>query len=456
MQMHPIGKVTPLLPQIGRFKHPDPAQGPIYTLEDLERQALAHHPSLAQAQANIRAEQGVRTQVGLAPNPVLGYYGDEIRGGSFRSGKQGFFLDQAIVTGGKLGLNRQIEDQAIHEKEALGEAQTYRVRNAARASYYRVLTAQELLFIKRDLAAIAHTAVDYTRQLENTGQADETEVLQIEVAEQQTLIAVAVQENVLHREWVALASAIGEPSLKEGIVQGDLEALPPAADEDSSLASLLTGSPALHYAQAGVLRAEAELRRARRENLPDLSAKAGLAQDNEPLGSPQSRTGLVGFAELGVQLRVFDRNQGAIAAAQASLDRARQELIRVKLELRDRSAGALDQYRNARLIATRYRDEILPRRRQAYVLMTKQYGLMDASFSRMINLQRELYQSEAEYLRALEGAQTAFVTLNGVLYSGGDAVSVTTESCGQICMLPHDLNFPNAQSSLFDSALQPE
>lgn len=466
MHTHHIEHVMPQLPVIGRSKIPE--KGPVYQLGDLEQKALAHNPTISQARRNVEAAQGIRRQVGLYPNPTIGYYGDEIRGGEYRSGKQGFFVDQPFITGGKLGLNRKIEDQSIHQMESTSEAQRYRVLNATREAYYMVLTAQELLNIKHDLANIAHSTAEYTRELSNTGQADETEVLQTEVAEQQMLIAVGVQENMLHRAWIALASAVGEPELPIGSVAGDIESLPPDTDDAKLLDKLLAGSPAVHYAQAGVAKAEAELKRARRDPVPNITAMGGIAQDNEPLNTPQSRTGLVGFAEIGLQIHLFDRNQGNVDATRAGVERAREELTRIELSLRDRYAAVADDYRSARLIASRYRDEILPRSQRAYVLITTQYGLMDASFSRVLNLQRELYSAEVGYLDALQNAQTSHVVLDGYLYSGGlDApegadpsmsrASSERSTSGRMpaAMMPHDLNYPNAQSSIFDNGLQP-
>ncbi len=419
MHMHHIDHVTPHLPEIGQSKHPDAARGPVYALEDLEARALAHNPTLAEARHDITAAQGIRRQVGLPPNPTVGYYGDEIRGGAYRSGKQGFFLDQPVILGGKLGLNRKIEDQSIHQAVAAGEAQQIRVRNATREAYYRVLAGQELLHLKRDLAGIAHSTTGYTHEIANTGQADPTEVLRTEVAEQHMLIAVGVQENMLRRAWTELTAIVGEPSLPLGTVQGDLEALPSEPDEAALLDDLLAHSPEMRYTQAGVAKAEAALKRARRDPIPDLVTRGGISQDNEPLDLPGSRVGLVGFAEIGLQIHLFDRNQGNVDAVRANLERARQEATRVQLSLRSREAAVVDDYRNARLIATRYRTEILPRTQQAYELMTKQYGLMDASFLRVLNLQSDLYGATEDYVQALQDAQTRYVVLHGFLYSDG-------------------------------------
>ena len=195
----------------------------------------------------------------------------------------------------------------------------------------------------------------------------------------------------------------------------------------------------MQYAQADVAKAEAALKRARRDAVPDLSAKGGVSEDNEPLFTPQSRVGLVGYAEIGLQVHIFDRNQGNVDADRAGLERAHQELDRVELSLRTSEAAVVDDYRNSRLITTRYRDQILPRTRQAYVLMTRQYGLMDASFSRVLALENELYQSTEEYLEALEDLQTRYVILDGFLYSDGlsspDGAEPSTTSGGASALL---------------------
>ena len=419
IHMGTIEHVAAHLPEIGRSRNPPADKGPIYTLEDLEQRAMAHNPTLAQARQDVAAAEGIRRQVGLNPNPIISYYGDEIRGGAYRSGKQGFLVDQPIILGGKLGLNRRIEDQSIHQMEASSEAQKYRVRNTTREAYYKVLTAQETLGVKRDLAQISPRMRDYMHEIANTGQADETEVLRTEIEEQHALIAVGVQENRLRRMWTELAAVLGEPTLPMGTVQGNIEALPPDADEAAMLKDLLAQSPAVQYSKAGVAKAEAALSRARRDAFPDLSAKGGVSQDNEPLFTPQSRVGLVGYAEIGIQLHVFDRNQGNVDAERANLERADQELTRVELSLRTSEATVAENYRNSRLIATRYRDEILPRATRAYELMTKQYGLMEASNARVLNLQNELYESTEEYLQALQDVHTQYVVLEGFLYSDG-------------------------------------
>jgi hypothetical protein len=52
-------------------------------------------------------------------------------------------------------------------------------------------------------------------------------------------------------------------------------------------------------------------------------------------------------------------------------------------------------------------------------LMTAQYGEMNASFIRVLNLQRMLYENETGYIDALESSWTSSVALSGFLLEGG-------------------------------------
>ncbi|MGC2530816.1 MAG: TolC family protein, partial [Candidatus Acidiferrum sp.] len=108
MQHHhgEIPLVKPEYPEMGRAQERAGAQA--VTLEQVQKMAGETNPTLRQAEAEIRAAKARQQQAGLFPNPSVGYTGDEIRGGSIGGGKQGFFVQQTIVTAGKLGKNRAV------------------------------------------------------------------------------------------------------------------------------------------------------------------------------------------------------------------------------------------------------------------------------------------------------------------------------------------------------------
>src|SRR5437667_8722538 len=109
---------------------------------------LANNPTVAQVRANLRVASGLTRQAGLYPNPTVGYYGDEIRGGHSGGGKQGGFISQTIVLGGKIGAARRVAELDADETVTNGELQRLRVLNNVRAQFYRVLAAQRFVELR--------------------------------------------------------------------------------------------------------------------------------------------------------------------------------------------------------------------------------------------------------------------------------------------------------------------
>jgi len=192
-QQMQMAVVKPEYPRMGRAQ--EGAKGALVTLQQVQKIASESNPTLRQAEAEIRAAKARQQQSGLYPNPTVAYTGDEIRGGSVGGGKQGFFVQQTVVTGGKLGLSREVFGRDVKLAEIEAEEQKMRVQSAVKMAFLRVLAAQELLDARRDIAVIAQDGAKTQRRLMNTGQADETEVLEAEVEAQRMRMGARMQEN---------------------------------------------------------------------------------------------------------------------------------------------------------------------------------------------------------------------------------------------------------------------
>lgn len=391
------------------------AAAPAVSLEHLLQLAERHNPTLRQAKAEITAARARRRQAGLLPNPVVGYTGEEIRGGVQRGGQHGFFVEQTVPLGGKLASNRRVVEQEILQAEAEAEEQRMRVVNGVKMAYYDALGAQEMLATQRALAKLARDAVVTTRQLFNVGQADETDVLQSEIEADQAEIAVENAVRNRQRIWTQLASVAGQPAMPLADVQGQLDRDLPQINEAEMLARLAEASPAARIAQTGIARAEAQVQSARRENFPDLHLRGGLQQNREWAESSTRPIGAQGFAEIGVTLPIFNRNQGGVAAAQAEVERARAEAERVRLLLRERGAALLQAYQDSRSAVERYRTRMLPRAQRAYELMQARHGEMAASYPQVLVAQRTLFHLRGEYVRSLARLWGSAIALEGFM-----------------------------------------
>jgi outer membrane protein, heavy metal efflux system len=414
MNMQPI---EPVYPRLGRTQ--EQPREKLFALDDAQRRASESNPTLRQAEAEIRAAKARMQQAALYPNPSVGYTGDEIRGGSNNGGKQGFFVEQSIVTAGKLSKGRNVFEQETRIAEIEAEEQKTRVETTVKIAFYRVLAAQELLELRRDLSHIGELHLQSQNELSRTGQVDETEKLETEITVQRLQLAALVQENTLREEWRKLAAFIGQADLPQSTVAGDLEHGWPEINEQQILDTIAAQSPATRIADASSARAAADLTRAKSQVIPDINLLGGLEHNYEPIDGTPKSTGWEGLAELSVQIPIFNRNQGNIAGSNAELDRARLEKQRIQLLLRERAASLLDQYATAKVVATQYRDEILPRAQKANALMTAQYGLMQASFPTMLEVRRKNFDLETEYVQTLETVWATSLALQGFLLIDG-------------------------------------
>jgi outer membrane protein, heavy metal efflux system len=396
---------------------PQAPQSPTLTLAALEDMAIASNPTLKQATAEVHAAESRKLQSGLYPNPIVGYQGEQIRGGSQRGGEQGFFVQQEIVLGGKLGLSRNIFEQERKQAVAEAEEQRLRIQNNVRILFYQALAAQRLVELRTHLSQLAGDAVETSHQLFNVGQADQPDVLQAEVEADQAQLDVNAAELERLRTWKSLAATVGRPDLSLTQLDGDLEATPAIGEE--WLETILRDSPAVKIAELSVTRAEASLTRARREPVPNLLLCGGLEQNRERSDLSGRPVGLQGFAEAGVQIPLFNRNQGNVAAAKSDIERSRFEVQRIQLLLRERAAPFFQSYRTTQARVERYRGQMLPRAQKAYDLYLAKYKNMGAAYPQVLIAQRTLFQLQAEYVGSLQNLWTSALTLQGFLLTDG-------------------------------------
>ncbi|MCA1603285.1 MAG: TolC family protein, partial [Acidobacteria bacterium] len=389
-------------PSPGLRPDPEIDSRPVLRLEHLEAMAIKNNPTLAQAEAGIRAAEGRLRQAGLFPNPIVGYFGEEL---SFRAAgetsEHGVFVEQMIPLGGKLSKSRRIFAREKEQAQALAETQRLRVLNSIRMLYYDALGAQRLLELRSDLSRLANEAVQITRELYNVGQADKPDQLEIEIEAQRAEIDLLRAQNDRGQVWRALAAMVNNPELKPARLVGNLEEAGTALDQETMLLTLLRDSPEIKTAQAGVERARAVFSRARAERIPDLFVRGGIAYNNELLDRDNRKIGAEGVIEVGVNVPIFNRNQGGIAAAEAELAITERELDRLQLVLRSQLASSFREYRNATQMVERYRTQVLPRARQAYEMYLSSFRQMAAAYPQVLIAQRTLFQVEAEYARAL-------------------------------------------------------
>lgn len=381
------------------------------TLGDLERIAMESNPTLVQARMAVSGAEGIYVQAGLYPNPVLGYIADEI-GNDGSEGLQGAGVAQEIVTGGKLRLSRAVASHELQQAQCAFEAQRWRVINDVRAAYYEALLAQKTIEVNEHLLGIEEQLLKATQQLRGAKEVSEVDVLQARVETENAKLNLSEARDRHESVWRRLAAVLGRPDIGPSPLVGDATVDLPVITWDDALARLLSQSPELTQAQAGVERAQCELARQCAERIPNVEIGAAVKNDT---GSGYTVVDL----SLGMPLKIFDRNQGNIMHAQAALTSAQHEVRRIGLELRDRLATAFEQYVNSRRRAETYAKTIIPHARRSLDLTAAGYREGEFAYVALLTAQRTYYDTTLKHLSSLQDLWGRSVELEGMLLRGG-------------------------------------
>lgn len=393
---------------------------PPLSLADFEKWARQTNPTLAQARALVRRSQAQARQAGLWPNPSIGYQGEQIRGGASGGGEQGGFIQQTIPLGGKPGLRRNIYRQEAAANAITVEEQQNRIENDVQQAFYRALASQQEITVRQKLVALAEETVDTTRQLANTGQADEPDILQAEVkSEQEKLLFASAQRKYL-QDFASLAVVAGQPSLQPSPISGSFNN-PPDLDVQKEVATIVSNSPSMSFARQRAETAEARLKAARREAFPDLNLRFGEQHNGERIGDNPAAPalGAQSFASAGISIPLWNRNQGNSAAAEAELGSDREDVLRTELALKRQAATLAQAYQTARANAESYSSRMIPEARRAYQMNLAKYEQMAQSYPQVLLSQRTLFQLETGYIQALAEEWSSAIALDHFTLNGG-------------------------------------
>ncbi len=387
------------------------------------------NPTLAQAQRNVDRSKEQARQVSLPPDPIIGYSGDHIRGGSYHGGEEGAFFSQEFVLGRKLALRRDVYRAEGRSNEFAVEIQRARIHNDVGRAFFDALAAQQSVVIHDRLLKVALDAETNAHELERNGQADASAVLTAEIAAEQAKVDFVHSQRMFLAAFTQLATFAGQGSLAPHPLTGELVE-PPLLDPDGAVVTDTQESPAVKQARANVTLAEARLKDAKREKLPNLNLRAGEWYSGEELGETGIKTGWMSFAEAGVQLPLWNHNQGNVGAARAELERAHQDVTRTQLLTRNRAEPLAQQYQTARYTAEKYRTEMLPRARRAYQLEVMKYQQMAQAYPHVLTAQQMLFTLQLTYVQALNEEWRAAIALqNYTLMNGLDEpMSIGTDS----------------------------
>lgn len=380
------------------------------TLEELEQMALDNNPAVGRAVAQLKALQGKWVQAGLPPNPRVGYLSEEV-GIEGTSGKQGAFVGQKFITGGKLNLDQAVVSREIMRAQQQLAATRQQVLTDVRTGYYDVLIAQRKLKLAGELVDISDQAVRASQQLLKAKEIPRVGLLQTEVEAQTARILLRRANNGNIAAWRGLNSVIGGLDLTLQPLQGDLDQAAKDLEWNEQLERLVTKSPEVATAVAELERARSALGRAHAQVIPDLNVQVALQYDNL---TEDTVTGV----QVGLPIPLWNKNQGGIQQAWNEIVTARRNIQRVELDLQQRLAVAFQQYADARYQVERFSGKILPTAKETFDLVSEGYKKGEVGYLDMLTAQRTYFRANLSYIEALRELWQVTVRIEGMLLEG--------------------------------------
>lgn len=375
-----------------------PPEQPPLTLEEAERQALEASPALRASEARVRIEAGQGLQVRRYPNPDLTL--DSLRFTRDFSPKETILsLRQPVPYHGKRALDRE-------RTAALTEAARH---DLERARLDLLLEVREGFYRLHYAAQVVEVQQDDLETVRSLSKAVEARVAEGDVAPFEALkatVEVRRAERELARARGDLAAQMASFNLLLGLpAETATRAAEPGLDLDPGAALPALQERALKH-QPGIL-VEDELllaagftaQRARREPRPDIAV-------GPTLGSEEGSR----FVGIGVSLKlpVWDRNQGAIAAAEAARDEAAARAAAVRLAVARLVAESYGRYQSARSQQLLYEQGLLAQGTALVEAAQKSYDAGESGVLEFLDARRtSLAVRQGYYLATLEAALAA-------------------------------------------------
>ena len=392
---------------------PLPAEEHPLTLGELEQTAVQQNPLMREAAADIQTTRGNAIQAGAYPNPTLGYEGDNFNTGG-TNGYQGGFVNQQIVTAGKLKLAREAAEANVRIAELKYRSQRTSLVAQVRSQYYAVLVALERIRIFKALDEFANRT--YTTQIERVkgGEAAPYEPLLLRVAGVQARAQRYQAEHAYAAAWRQLAATLSCPDMKPRPLAGRLDGPIPRVEYDVVLAEALRVSPELMIAVQQVVMDQNNLKLARVTPIPNLTTNTVIQHDytTPPFGTTIN-------LQLSVPIPVFDRNRGNILAADSTLNHDCQERERIRNDLVNTLADAYNRYQSNHLLVDFYRSGILAQQIVVYrgTYRRHQEDPDAVGFNDVVTAQQLIATNLQTYVQALSDQWQAVIDLARLLQS---------------------------------------
>lgn len=381
-----------------------------WTLEALQELGLQNNPTMRQASASTDMARGLQQQVGLYPNPQLGY----LRNDGDISGKSrsvGAFFGQEIVTRGKLKKAQAAEAWEVEQGNWNYEAQIYRIRNDITLRFYEVLAAQQAHQLGERLEGLALRGFKTTELQVKAQEAPRGDLLQARIQYKSAILSKKESQSRLNASWKQLVAITGCPDLAYQPLSGQLSGDVPELDFDLAWANLRDNSPLIGAAKARAQHFQGTYQLERANATPNFNVQ--VVAERDQIGKFTTVSTLISMP-----IPVHNRNQGNITRAAAQTHESAAEVQRTELALRDQLAEAFRRYETAKAQVQELEASILPDAQESLELSVASYKASEVNYLTVLTAQRTYIEASVANLAAWLELRKAATEIDGMLLTG--------------------------------------
>ncbi len=394
---------------LGALSAADPGASSLSLGSALAR-ALERSPELATYSWDIRAAEARIIQARLRPNPELSVQAENMTGsGDFANGDQAertLQLSQLVELGGKLPARIGEAEAGRAVAEFDYQVKRVDVLRATTQAFVDVLVAQRAVQLAEDTAALADKVTPLTQRRVEVGKASAVEVTRSNIAVASAKIDLEQTRRTLATARGNLALQWGARRADFGSVTGDLDRVK-ALPSQATLAGRIMRNPQLVRWTAERERREAAVTLAQAQARPDMTVFGGP----RVFGKADDIAPVVGVS---IPLPFSNRNQGAIAEAQANVSKTEEERRAVEARAFASLNQAFQTLARAANEVEILRRDVLPGAREAEELITAGYEAGRFTQLEILDARRTLIGAQNQNLRALADYHKALAEIEAL------------------------------------------
>lgn len=366
---------------------------PSLTLAEALERARQSNPELQALALEASAVDAAGQQAALPPNPSLDYLRE---GKTSAGGSSTVQLSIPLELGGKRAARMEAArtgSRAAALDLAVGRA---RIEAEVVAAYQQTYLAQQHVALAAQVSETGRRSSDAAARRVLAGKVSPVEEARARVAEANWRMEGVTAQRELDEARIKLASLLGNAGSEVGTLAAP--ASPAEAGlHGAQLEGLIASAPAIERAVAEVDAGAASLRMERAARVPDVSLVVG-SKRSEGLERDRVRLNIIG---LSVPLPLFNRNQGAILAAERRTDKARAELEATRQRIRAEAMQAHARMQASMQQERLVREDVLPGAQYAAEAAMKGFEAGKFNYVEVLDAQRTWVQAQGQHLRAI-------------------------------------------------------